>query len=138
VDGQCIADDPENHPLAKTTPIYKLCEPPPGSLERVYGLPLGGTNAQLAYYSNVGELGAGHPRPTAIQAAVIAVHGAARNADDYFCVTVAATLLQSAFPQGAVAVIAPRFLFPQDGAVSLVGGGTPARWNGSDANGVWR
>jgi hypothetical protein len=122
--------------------MYTLCVPPPHSLENVHGIPLGTSGVSLAYYSNIGAIGALHSNQalsnTAIKAGVIVLHGANRNADDYFCAATAAATLQTTFPTGSVAVVAPRFLEPQDGPVTLADGGTAARWNGTDENGVWR
>ena len=33
----CVARQPSSHPLAKATPRYQLCRPPPGSLDTVHG-----------------------------------------------------------------------------------------------------
>ena len=149
---ECTAIQPLNHPLAKTTPRYHLCSVPPGALEHVHGVAVAGAAEQLAYYSTIGALGSG-PGDGAggrsknnsgitdianIKAVAIIVHGANRNADDYFCAGCGSAALQRAYPQSAVAVLAPRFLEPQDGEVTLTSGAAPMRWNGSDENGVWR
>jgi pimeloyl-ACP methyl ester carboxylesterase len=69
---------------------------------------------------------------------VILIHGAVRNAADYFAVGMAAASMQQYFLDAHVAVFAPHFLEPQDGPVQLSSGAQALRWNGTDPNGVWR
>eukprot|EP01065_Artemidia_motanka_P027412 TRINITY_DN32617_c0_g1_i1.p1 TRINITY_DN32617_c0_g1~~TRINITY_DN32617_c0_g1_i1.p1 ORF type:complete len:431 (+),score=101.18 TRINITY_DN32617_c0_g1_i1:56-1294(+) len=122
----CTADNATKHPLALRTPRYHLCNAP---LRRTWALSVG-TGPKLEYYSSVGDL---RQTSTAVTAAVIIVHGAGRNADDYFCVGVKIAAMQTVVPRGEVAVFAPHFVVPQDGPPEGI-----MSWNGTDGNGIWR
>lgn len=129
--GQCDAVDPSAHPLAKTTPRYALCR---GLLKRnPHVLPVPGGDKGLLYYSTVGDLSSPDRSHTdEIRQGVVIVHGANRNADDYFCVGTVLSTLFGLDPK-TVAVVAPRFAFPEDDPPSGV-----MVWNGSDKDGAWR
>ena len=124
----CVAKNATAHPLAGTTPRYRLCEGP-SELRFLDGVK--GSRKRFPYYSN-------RPQPLAtadsglVMAAVV-VHGAGRNADDYYCAMNAAAKLQTSYAAASVGIFAPRFWETVDGpaAGSLF-------WNGSDPNGVWR
>ena len=61
------------------------------------------------------------------------VHGANRNADEYFCTALEAAALQTAYGPGEVLVLAPWFKQPPD---ALEQG--EVYWPGGDPNGAWR
>eukprot|EP01065_Artemidia_motanka_P040254 TRINITY_DN5002_c0_g1_i1.p1 TRINITY_DN5002_c0_g1~~TRINITY_DN5002_c0_g1_i1.p1 ORF type:complete len:763 (+),score=242.75 TRINITY_DN5002_c0_g1_i1:51-2291(+) len=121
---RCDADDPKAHPLAEWQPSWPLCEGP---------LPLQrmavGRGNSFPYYaaSRVEDM------PSTVRLAVIMVHGAGRNADQYYCSLKKAAAMQTYLRPEEVFVIAPWFTQPQDQ--------TPPRttfWNGDDSEGVWR
>lgn len=121
--GECVAHNVSAHPLAKTTNLYRLCTgPPPLQFfkERLTGL-------RFPYYESTVPA-------NDIKLAVVVVHGAGRNADDYYCaVDAAATLQQAGWDRQSIGLFAPRFWEPQDDPAS-----GSIFWNGSDPNGVWR
>lgn len=124
----CVAKNATAHPLAVTTPRYQLCEGPT-ELRFLDGVK--GSGKRFPYYSS-------RPQPlttadAGLVMAAVAVHGAERNADDYYCAMNAAAKLQTNYAADSVGVFALWFWEPQDGpaAGSLF-------WNGSDPNGVWR
>ena len=100
----CVAKNATAHPLAGTTPRYRLCEGP-SELRFLDGVK--GSRKRFPYYSN-------RPQPLAtadsglVMAAVV-VHGAGRNADDYYCAMNAAAKLQTSYAAASVGIFAPRF-----------------------------
>ena len=125
----CQADAPQEHPLATWTLQWNLCRGPMplAHMPAVPGL-------AFPYFSSVGDV----QRPEAsvaqkIRAAVVVVHGAGRNADEYYCSMREAVRLQTRYTDDAVAVVAPWFRQSNDDVPS----GT-VFWDGSDPNGVWR
>eukprot|EP01062_Namystynia_karyoxenos_P055900 TRINITY_DN46909_c0_g1_i1.p1 TRINITY_DN46909_c0_g1~~TRINITY_DN46909_c0_g1_i1.p1 ORF type:complete len:790 (+),score=246.37 TRINITY_DN46909_c0_g1_i1:80-2371(+) len=120
----CAADRPAAHPLAEWQPAWHLCSGP---------LPLQrldlGNGVSFPYFAErpVERVGRG------ARLAVLMVHGAGRNADDYYCTMREAAKLQQDYAPEEVYVLAPWFTQPQDQA--------PPRcsyWNGDDSDGVWR
>jgi hypothetical protein len=74
------------------------------------------------------------------------IHGANRNADDYFCSTqsllfhppsILHKVLPCETPQ-SVLLIVPWFASSVDDDIPLTNGGVALRWNGSDVSGTWR
>lgn len=144
--------DAKDDPLVEVMPRYVLCSPPPGTLSKIYGLPVDranngmdqqregsekATTAALAYYSTHGDIL--DPNPNFVRAAVVVIHGMGRNADDYFCSVTAAVSMQTFYDPSSVIVIAPRFLDPSDGEVKLTSNNIPMRWGGDgDEFGAWR
>jgi len=158
-----IPDDP----FVRTLPRYRLCRASRGP-PKLYGFPVavvdgggGGGEAKLAYYSSHGNL-LKLPLPSkkdgegngTVRMLLVVVHGANRNADDYFCTATAAVERYRQRRQGEasparssnddgdddVLVVAPRFVGAGDRDVaSLDNGGTAMRWNDTaDGAGPWR
>ena len=125
-DQGCVAINGSAHPLAQQTPRYQLCRGP-AEVMFLRDLPKG-TGKRFPYYSSRKQLGY---RDSGMVMAAVVVHGAGRNADDYFCAMHATANMQRSFDPSTVGVFAPRFWEPQDGpaAGSLY-------WNGSDPNGI--
>jgi hypothetical protein len=67
--------------------------------------------------------------------ALIVIHGAGRNADDYYCSATAVVELQNQYPAQSVLIIVPQFPSVTDAPIKLHGGGIPLQW--ADDNG-WR
>jgi len=104
---------------------------------------------KLAYYSNLGPI-----EPTnnnnntqnqdsllsGVQMALVVIHGANRNGDDYFCSAKATTRLQKRFAPGTVLVVAPVFLdTPSPPSSSRSPSSSFLYWNDShDKDGSWR
>jgi pimeloyl-ACP methyl ester carboxylesterase len=93
----------------------------------MHGFPVA-PGSHLAYYSSHGPI---ENVTTAPDMALIIIHGANRNADDYFCAASAAVDLQSRFSN--ILLVAPRFYSSSDERedASLL------FWN-DQANGPWR
>ncbi|VEU34719.1 unnamed protein product [Pseudo-nitzschia multistriata] len=100
-------------PLMQVLPRYRLCRAE-ASNQRLYGLPVspslalgdakeerGSLNAtgKLAYYSNLGPIDdrGNYPLLSGVEMALVVVHGANRNGDDYFCSAKATIDLQHRF-----------------------------------------
>eukprot|EP01079_Euglenida_sp_SAG-EU17-18_P006267 gene6267-1119_t len=127
--GRCVADNRSAHPWDAWQPLYNLC---PSSLPS-YSLSLPSTDWTFPYYASAGPLCQSLPG-SHIEVAVLVLHGANRNADDYYCSMVEAARLQGNWETKSVAVFAPHFLCAQDDPES----GT-VRWPfANDTNGVWR
>ncbi|EGD79775.1 hypothetical protein PTSG_10760 [Salpingoeca rosetta] len=124
---RCEADDVEQHPYMPWMPLYNLCRGPLPTqrLKNVVD------DTDFVYFSDNGDIE--RPDRSGIRMAVIVVHGAARNADEYFCSMLEAAALQSHYPRNSVAVFAPWFMEPQDNPPDGV-----VYWSGADENGVWR
>ncbi|EDQ85984.1 uncharacterized protein MONBRDRAFT_11382 [Monosiga brevicollis MX1] len=127
-DGSCLANNVTAHPYQPWTPQWNLCEGP----LPVYRLPKVVDDLNFLYYSSRGHIETPQTE-TDPEMAVIVVHGASRNADEYFCTMLKAAQLQTSIDPHRVHVIAPWFTEPQDGVASDV-----VVWNGSDPNGPWR
>ena len=109
-------------------PRYNLCDPLwPDAESWLLFLDLG-DGLRFPYYSNVGPLAG---ELAGVELALIAQHGAGRNADDYFCSAAKAANMSKL--AGRVAVFAPRFMQKEDSAPVGV-----AWWNESYPNGCWR
>jgi pimeloyl-ACP methyl ester carboxylesterase len=113
-------------------PRYSLCHPTPNTLTRVHGFPIV-ENAKLAYYSSHGNIM--QESLDHIQMALIIIHGAGRNADDYYCSATAVVELQNQYPPHSVLIIVPQFPSVTDAPITLHDGGIPLQW--ADDNG-WR
>jgi hypothetical protein len=129
--------NPFADPLTMVLPRYRLCHA--HEIEEVYGLPVNSSffltndyeeKAEIAYYSNMGPLE--QINASSVEMALIAVHGAGRNGDDYFCSGKATVELQDRFTQ--VLVIAPNFFSASDDRPkeSLL------YWDSKDKDGSWR
>ena len=131
---ECHATFGLTDPLVQVMPRYTLCHPTDDTLTNVHGFPI--TNdAKLAYYSSHGNILEMHG--SGIEMALIVIHGAGRNADDYYCSATAAVKLQQQYPVESVLVIAPWFASVDDNDVKLVEGGTPLQW-ANQGDGPWR
>lgn len=145
----CLAKAYNTDPLVQRLDRYRLCQAPPGTLQRIYGFGRGGGNDNIkaAYYSNLGDLEllaetsslSGVRKPNRIRLVIFVIHGAGRNADDYYCSMYSAVQQhqrkhQSANNLSEVLVVAPRFAAEADPSFSLFNGGIPMRWNDGD----WR
>ena len=122
-----MAKDPSKHQYMPWMPLYNLCRGPLPT-ERLKKIV---SDGDFLYFSDNGDIE--HPDRPGVQMAVVVVHGAARNADEYFCSMLEAARLQSQFPRDSVAVYAPWFTEPQDSPPEGV-----VYWNGADPDGVWR
>jgi hypothetical protein len=154
----------DNHepidPYVQVLPRYHLCHEsknPESSFRHVYGFPVAMKNskenavAHLWYYSSHGDLmQLSQKRKNQVQRALILVHGAARNADDYFCVATKAaqlwqqqqqhTLSSSAkVTSDNILVLAPRFVTPTDEPFDKTAATIPnlLQWK-DDGSGPWR
>ena len=130
--GFCEATEQVIDPLVQNLPRYQLCHPKHVTLETVHGFPVDPVN-KLAYYSSHGDVA--KTDISAVDFVLIVIHGANRNADDYFCAASAAVELQSTFSN--VLVVVPRFVTVADGPILLQEGGTALRWRDQDS-GPWR
>ena len=126
----CIAKPGNTDPLVQTLPRYQLCSAP--NLQAIYGL--GDGAIKPAYYSTAGDLAIPNTSFQKIRQVIVAVHGASRNADDYFCAMHSTVETQTHRSAKEILVIAPRFAAESDERFSLHNGGTPMRWN----EGSWR
>jgi pimeloyl-ACP methyl ester carboxylesterase len=93
--------------LVEVLPRYKLCRAE--KISQLYGLSIGDSGAQLAYYSSHGPV---ETISSEIDMVFIFIHGASRNADDYFCSGLTAIELQTKYLN--VLLISPRFLAESD------------------------
>lgn len=124
-EGVCRANNTSAHPLAPWQPMYHLCPA---------GLPLQTLRLtrpagfSFPYYASMPV-----DRGSAARMAVVVIHGAARNADSYFCGMKESVLLQERWASEDVLVVAPWFMEPQDNPPPAV-----VYWDGDDPNGVWR
>ena len=95
-------------------------------------------DANLAYYSSHGNiLQENQLDRSEIQMALIIIHGAGRNADDYYCSAAAALQLQQRYRTESVLVIVPRFPSVADDPITLQEGGVPLLW-ADEGDGPWR
>ncbi len=110
--------------------------PPSESLTRVHGFPIM-NDTKLAYYSSHGNILLDSAHKSQIQMALVIIHGAGRNADDYYCSATAAVELQKKYPTQSVLVVVPRFPSTADPTITLHEGGIALRW-ADDGDGPWR
>jgi pimeloyl-ACP methyl ester carboxylesterase len=125
-ENDCIVSSEKNSdPLLHVLPRYRLCKAQ--DTENLHGLSVA-PGALLAYYSSHGPIEniTGSP-----DMALLIVHGANRNADDYFCSASAAVELQTTFSN--VLLIAPRFYSEYDQRENL----SFLFWK-DDRDGPWR
>jgi hypothetical protein len=162
----CIAADAVKDPLVARLPRYRLCQQARNEPPKLYGFPVkhpgrslddDSNDLKLVYYSTHGDVlgefcAEGDERignckakqgSTFIDARkdvdtiFVVIHGALRNADDYFCTgQSAASQLK---PGHKTWVISPLFAFWNESAsnLQLANGGTALRW-GDDVNDPWR
>lgn len=133
-DDSCIATAEIEDPLVQILPRYRLCHPEQVTLETIHGFPVDDSVNKLAYYSSHGNIVTADVSD--VDFIWIVIHGADRNADDYFCAASAAVELQTTYHN--VLVVAPRFPTIDDGPLALREGGTALRWTNKDENGPWR
>lgn len=97
--------------LVQVLPRYRLCNAQ--GIENIYGMTLD-EGAQLAYFSSHGPIEAIPVvnQISTIDMALVVIHGANRNGDDYFCASRAAAALQSLYKD--VLVVAPQFYAESD------------------------
>eukprot|EP00555_Chaetoceros_dichaeta_P008843 CAMPEP_0198275078 /NCGR_PEP_ID=MMETSP1447-20131203/63065_1 /TAXON_ID=420782 /ORGANISM="Chaetoceros dichaeta, Strain CCMP1751" /LENGTH=365 /DNA_ID=CAMNT_0043969665 /DNA_START=330 /DNA_END=1427 /DNA_ORIENTATION=- len=115
-------------PLVRVLPRYRLCKAP--EIKTVHGLSLGA--ARLAYYSSHGPIENINTNASSIDMALIMLHGANRNADDYFCSALTAIGLQTRFSN--VLLVAPRFFSEIDTRPD----NSFLYWKEDDGQGPWR
>jgi len=130
----CVAKDEIIDPLVQILPRYRLCHS--SQLARVHGLP-DLREAKLAYYSSHGDI-TEFRNNDVIEMAVVVIHGAGRNADDYFCTVTAAVEQMQQNSSESILVIAPRFPVAADGEIELEEGGIAVRWSDDGSGGPWR
>lgn len=140
----CVAPPHHRDPLTRTIPRYRLCQAE--EIRTVHELSLitttttlGGETssaAGLAYYSSHGPIE--DLRTVTIQMALIFIHGADRNGDDYLCSAKATVELQHRFQKENVLVIAPIFYGTND-ATRPADRPSLLYWDVSeDSDGPWR
>ena len=136
---------PANKPIPMSSgawqPSWNICRPPPGALAAPATLDVVQRGARadpltIPVYTSIKSARIEELADADVTVALIMQHGAARNADDYFCAGVEAARLWSAAQRGEkVLVLAPRFMEAAD---------APPRgtlwWNGTEARAacVWR
>jgi pimeloyl-ACP methyl ester carboxylesterase len=106
-------------------------------MQYIYGLGKGGDNhIRPAYYSSIGNLESCTAESCSFEEVVITIHGASRNADDYYC-----SMYSAAQQHGTrnhiskdIVIVALRFAAESDETFALHDGGIPMRWN----EGSWR
>lgn len=134
---KCHATEGLTDPLVQVMPRYTLCRPTNiETLTTVHGFPII-NEAKLAYYSSHGNILQLQQGSDGIKMALIVIHGAGRNADDYYCSATAAVRLQQQYPAESVLVIVPRFASVSDDAIHLHEGGIPLLWKDT-GDGPWR
>lgn len=133
---RCEAVEPDRHPYAVWQPQWNTCEGPLQTyrLNNVTGTTTASQPSMfLQYFSSGGDL-VSLARSSCFRAAVVVVHGANRNADEYFCAMKEAAALQGQYPPEEVLVVAPWFkAWPPDSVLA-----NEVYWWGGDPNGVWR
>ena len=82
-DDSCIASAQISDPLVQILPRYRLCHPKQVTLENIHGFPVDDSVNKLAYYSSHGNIISTDIHD--VDFIWIVIHGADRNADDYFC-----------------------------------------------------
>jgi hypothetical protein len=125
----CIAIDPIADQLPAKVPRTKLCKVT-SNMTHTFGLPMMPPNLQearelqptgsvpvAAYLSTHGAIHENESIFDTVELAILLVHGSSRNVDDYICCTSAA--LPSHTDPNSVLIVAPWFLAPDDGPVTL-------------------
>lgn len=117
-------------PLVQKLPRYQLCQTDRIQDKQYLDMNDGGA---LEYYSSHGSVST-TANLKKVKIAVVAIHGAGRNADDYFCATMATRARQREHPEDAVLIVSPRFPVDEDGDM------TPKtlRWKDDGAGASWR
>ena len=128
----CTASPNITDPLVQTLPRYPLCRQSSHSnVQQIQGFTVpnrfGNPQAQMLYYTSHPDIrwfGSGidgtvpirlSPQDTRkIRMIWIVVHGANRNADDYFCAASAAISRQERYRAEEVILVVPRFVVPSD------------------------
>ena len=163
----CQASPSVTDPLVQTLPRYHLCTVHPDQLQTVHGFPvtapvvgdpqrhvlfpLQGGSAQWAYYSSHGDLlqlsqqQEQEELDTTIRLAIVVIHGAGRNADDYFCSILGAVQRQYPHASSSVLVVAPWFLQvgdddenDDDDTKRYHPSSRFLHWSNQSASGTWR
>ena len=142
--GRCLGSDKYAiDPLLPVLPRYPIHPCP--QIQNVYGFSIMNHSRtedmkKLAYYSSPGDIQQSIATnwKTSIRYVVIMIHGANRNADDYFCALNA--IIQSQIHPSDVLLLVPWFISTSDSPViRLFNGGIPFRWNTTnDVSGPWR
>ena len=143
----CVRYNQSNDPFLAVLPRYRLC-PAEESNRKLYGLTVPSNASQstkIAYYSNLGPIQCyddakecNEPLSSQVQMALIVVHGANRNADDYFCSAKATIGLQDRYPPSSVLVITPFFAMTPP-STNQTDASTFFYWNDTDdQDGSWR
>lgn len=115
--------------LVQELPRYRLCQAQ--GIETVLGIRID-EGAELAYYSSHGAIETIEKKLLdQIDMALIMIHGADRNGDDYFCAAKAAAELQNSYNH--VLILAPQFYDEMDARPSK----SLLYWD-NDRNGAWR
>ena len=97
-------------PIVKVLPRYRLCRS--SNIQQEWGFQLD-EESTLAYYSSHGPIeNIMDVESQIVDMVVVVIHGAGRNADDYFCSMSAATELQNTYKN--VLIIAPHFYSESD------------------------
>jgi len=134
---ECHATKGLTDPLVQVMPRYTLCHSNLSALTTVHGFPIV-EDVKLAYYSSHGNiLQENQIDRSEIQMALIVIHGAGRNADDYYCAATATVQLQQRYPTDSVLVIVPRFPSVADDPFTLKESGVPLLW-ADENDGPWR
>jgi len=140
----CVATEAIQDPLVQELPRYHLCTTAAPLIQNLYGLPIvDKVSGLLAYYSSHGDLiHIDSDQRNQVRTAIIVVHGATRNADEYFCsmATAAERFLaefQNETDRASILVLSPRFANLGDDDLDLIGGGTALQWK-DDHDGAWR
>jgi pimeloyl-ACP methyl ester carboxylesterase len=101
-------------------------------------------DARFLYYSSHGDLLLlmNNPKFSNIRMILVVIHGALRNADDYFCSATTVVQLQQQQQQQCsmilpVLIVAPRFPVASDPDINYQGSGLPLLWK-EDGSGPWR
>jgi pimeloyl-ACP methyl ester carboxylesterase len=108
-EGDCVESKSSSFfdPLVQILPRYRLCTSNV-NMQKMWGLQVD-MYSQLAYFSSHGPI---ENVESKVDMVVLVMHGAGRNADDYFCSMSAAVNLQNAYSN--VMVVAPRFFAESD------------------------
>ena len=140
----CIAGPLVTDPLVQVLPRYSLCSVSQ-ELRQLHGFPIFEA-AKLPYYSSHGDVTQGLSRQD-IRVLLVVIHGAGRDADEYYSAMKSAVLLQGRFSSKSVLLIAPRFpllgdadLDYPDNTDGSINSSTSLRWDDTDlqGGGGWR
>jgi hypothetical protein len=124
-------------PLTQVLPRYRLCSA--NEIDTIHGLPVNSsssnisTYAEIPYYSNMGAMDEISPNASSmVDMAIVVVHGATRNGDDYFCSAKPTIELQGRFHN--VLIVALNFFSVSDERPRE----TILFWDSQDSDGRWR